>query len=99
MPSRWEMARTRRAGTPSMRSAPVFGCRWDMKRSGPATCKEQTVQASRLLPGGAMERREILGCPFDPVTMERAVERCESFIRSGDPHRVVVVNAAKIVKM
>jgi N-acetylglucosaminyldiphosphoundecaprenol N-acetyl-beta-D-mannosaminyltransferase len=46
-----------------------------------------------------MERLEIMGCPFDPVTLGQAVERCEEFIRSGRPHRLVVVNAAKIVKM
>jgi N-acetylglucosaminyldiphosphoundecaprenol N-acetyl-beta-D-mannosaminyltransferase len=46
-----------------------------------------------------MERVEFLECPFDPVTIDQAVKRCEQFIRSGRPHRVVVVNAAKIVKM
>jgi N-acetylglucosaminyldiphosphoundecaprenol N-acetyl-beta-D-mannosaminyltransferase len=46
-----------------------------------------------------MERVEFMGCPFDRVTLDQAVERCEEFVHSGRPHRLVVVNAAKIVKM
>jgi N-acetylglucosaminyldiphosphoundecaprenol N-acetyl-beta-D-mannosaminyltransferase len=38
-------------------------------------------------------------CPFDAVTLEQAVARCDEFVRAGTPHRIVVVNAAKLVKM
>lgn len=45
-----------------------------------------------------MERREILGVSFDPVTMTEAVERLESFVQSRSPHLVVTANPETVMR-
>jgi N-acetylglucosaminyldiphosphoundecaprenol N-acetyl-beta-D-mannosaminyltransferase len=42
---------------------------------------------------------DVLGCPVGCVTLEGTIELIDDFIRSGKPHQIVVVNAAKIVRM
>lgn len=42
---------------------------------------------------------DVLGCPITKIQLDDFVALCESFIQSGTPHYVAVVNAAKIVKM
>jgi N-acetylglucosaminyldiphosphoundecaprenol N-acetyl-beta-D-mannosaminyltransferase len=46
-----------------------------------------------------MERIDFLSCPVDNLTMAEAISRIEAFIRSGEPHQVVPVNAAKLWRM
>ncbi len=52
--------------------------------------------------GGAEDRRrlEVVGCPFDPVTMESAVARCVEWCRGPRaPHTVITANAAILCMM
>lgn len=46
-----------------------------------------------------MNRIEFLGCPVDNLAMEEAIARIDEFIRSGKPHQVVPINAAKLWRM
>ncbi len=43
-------------------------------------------------------RVNILGLPVDRLSLSQTIEKIEDFIASRKPHRLVVVNAAKIVK-
>ncbi len=49
--------------------------------------------------GQAVETVSVLGCPVARVTLEETIERIDEFVKSGQPHQIVVVNAAKIVRM
>jgi N-acetylglucosaminyldiphosphoundecaprenol N-acetyl-beta-D-mannosaminyltransferase len=44
------------------------------------------------------ERREMMGCAIDNLTMEETLATIEGFIASGLPHQHVVVNVDKLVK-
>jgi len=46
-----------------------------------------------------MEWVNVLGCPITKLDLEGFATRIEDFIRSGRPHYIAVVNAAKLVKM
>ena len=43
-------------------------------------------------------RIELFGLQFDRLSLKEAVEKIDSYIKSGQPRQIVVVNAAKIVK-
>lgn len=43
------------------------------------------------------ERVEILGIPFDVLTMEMALEKIQDFIAQGTPHQVVTANAEMVM--
>lgn len=46
------------------------------------------------------ERREVLGCPFDPVTLPMAVRRCLEWCQGPRaPHTLVTINASLICMM
>jgi len=49
---------------------------------------------------GPTDRRELLGCPFDRVDMEGAVDACVRWCRDArTPHTVVTMNAALLCMM
>jgi N-acetylglucosaminyldiphosphoundecaprenol N-acetyl-beta-D-mannosaminyltransferase len=46
------------------------------------------------------ERRELLGCPFDPVTLRAAVDQCVAWcLEPRAPHTVITANAAILCQM
>ena len=46
-----------------------------------------------------MKQVTILDCPFHQVTFKETLAKIEEFIRSRQTHQLVVVNAAKLIKM
>lgn len=46
-----------------------------------------------------MKMVHVLGCPIHPLTFREVLEKLEEFIHAGQSRQVVVVNAAKIIKM
>lgn len=53
---------------------------------------------TKKLRNGNNGRATILGFPVDKMTLDQFVERLEQFIPTREPHHLVLVNAAKIVK-
>lgn len=45
-----------------------------------------------------MQRKDILGIGFDPVTMDQALEKLEQYINSDKPHLVVTANPEMVMK-
>lgn len=47
---------------------------------------------------GSPQRRTILDCPVDPLTMDAAMGRIVAFVAEGSPHQVVTVNPEFIMR-
>lgn len=43
-------------------------------------------------------RIELFGLPIDRISLDETVAKIDSFIKSREPHQIVLVNAAKVVK-
>ena len=43
------------------------------------------------------DRIELFGLPVDKISLDGTVEKIDLFIKSGQPHQIVLVNAAKVV--
>ncbi|MCK4395664.1 MAG: WecB/TagA/CpsF family glycosyltransferase [Candidatus Marinimicrobia bacterium] len=46
-----------------------------------------------------MKRMSFLGCPIDDLSIKEVITFLEEFIRSGEPHQIVPINAAKLWRM